>query len=71
MSDSYLQHADHIIRVLNEQKNYKKLKVAENKSTETTSETKELSDNSEEVNTEDKKVVAEIKPISKIKTEAN
>ncbi|MBD1109563.1 DUF4167 domain-containing protein [Pelagibacterales bacterium SAG-MED50] len=71
LSENYLQHADHFTRVLNEQENYKKLKFAENKPTETNSETKELSDNSEEVNTEDKKVVAEIKPISKIKTEAN
>ena len=75
LSENYLQHADHFTRVLNEQENYKKLKFAENKHTETNSETnsetKELSDNSEEVNTEDKKVVAEIKPISKIKTEAN
>ena len=71
LSENYLQHADHFTRVLNEQENYKKLKFAENKSAETNSETKELSYNSEEVNTEDKKIVAEIKPISKIKTEAN
>ena len=49
---------------MNEQENYKKLKFGENKSTETTSETKELSDNSDEVKTEDKKIVAEIKSIS-------
>ena len=68
LSENYLQHADHFTRVLNEQENYKKLKFAENKSTETTSETKELSDNSDEINTEDKKILAEIKPISQIKT---
>ena len=71
LSENYLQHADHFTRVLNEQENYKKLKFAENKSTETTSKTKELSDVSEEVNTKDKKLVAEIKSISKMKTEAN
>jgi hypothetical protein len=56
---------------LNEQENYKKLKFAENKLTENTHETQELSSKSEEINTEDKKIVAEIKPISKKKTEDN
>jgi hypothetical protein len=56
---------------LNEQENYKKLKFAENKSTENTHETQELPKNSKEINFEDKKIVAEIKPISKKKTEAN
>ena len=45
--------------------NYKKLKFTENKPTENTTETVELSDKSGEINTEDKKIVAEIKPISK------
>ena len=64
LSENYLQHADHFTRILNEQENYKRLKFAENKSAETTSEIKELSDNSDEVNTEDKKIVSEIKQIS-------
>ena len=38
LSENYLQHADHFTRILNEQENYKKLKFAENKSTETTHE---------------------------------
>ena len=71
LSENYLQHADHFTRILNEQENYKKLKFAENKSTENASETQELSHKSEEINTEEKKIVAEIKPISKKKTEAN
>ena len=71
LSENYLKHADHFTRILNEQENYKKLKFAENKSTENASETQELSDKSEEINNEDKKVVAEIKPISKKKIEAN
>ena len=70
LSENYFQHADHFTRVLNEQENYKKLKFAENKSTENSSETQELSDKSEEINSRDKKVVAEIKSISK-KIEAN
>ena len=71
LSENYLQHADHFTRVLNEQENYKKLKFAENKSTENTPETQELSSKSDEINSEDEKVVAEIKPISKKKIEAN
>ena len=69
LSENYLQHADHFTRILNEQENYKRLKFAEN-----TTETQELSDKTEEISGEDKsgedkKVVAEIKPISKKKTE--
>ena len=71
LSENYLQHADHFTRILNEQENYKKLKFAENKSTENTPETQELSNKSDEITSEDEKVVAEIKPISKKKTEAN
>jgi hypothetical protein len=59
---------------LNEQENYKRLKFAENKSAENTTETQEFSEKTEEISGEDKsgedkKVVAEIKPISKKKTE--
>ena len=71
LSENYLQHADHFTRILNEQENYKKLKFAENKSPENTHETEELPNNPKEINAEDKKIVAEIKPISKKKTEAN
>ena len=68
LSENYLQHADHFTRILNEQENYKKLKFAENKSTETTAETHELSDKSGKINVEDKKIALEIKPISKKNT---
>ena len=61
LSENYLQHADHFTRILNEQENYKKLKFAENKSTENSSESLELPDKSEQINVEDKKIVAEIK----------
>ena len=64
LSENYLQHADHFTRILNEQENYKKIKFAENKSTENTLETQELSGKSDEIKIEDKKIVAEIKPIS-------
>jgi hypothetical protein len=50
---------------LNEQENYKKVKFAENKSSENNPEIEELSDKSEEVKNEsNKKVVGEIKSIS-------
>ena len=64
LSENYLQHADHFTRILNEQENYKKIKFAENKSTENTLETQELSGKSDEISIEDKKILAEIKPIS-------
>ena len=44
MSENYLQHADHFTRVLNEQENYRKQKFAENKSTETETNTKNTPD---------------------------
>ena len=69
LSENYLQHADHFTRILNEQENYKRQKFAENKSAENNTESQESSVKSEEINVEDKKVVAEIKPISKKKTE--
>ena len=67
LSENYLQHADHFTRILNEQANYKKLKSAENNLDENNIETQELSEKNEEISVEDKKVVAEIKPISKKK----
>jgi len=71
LSENYLQHADHFTRILNEQENYKKLKFAENKAIETATESEELADKSKQINTEEKKIVAEIKTISKKETEAN
>ena len=67
LSENYLQHADHFTRILNEQENYKKLKFAENKSTET----QEVVDKTEEIDLAEKKIVTKIKTISKKETEAN
>lgn len=67
LSENYLQHADHFTRILNEQENYKKLKFAENKSTET----QEVVDKTEEIDVAEKKIVTKIKTISKKETEAN
>ena len=64
LSENYLQHADHFTRILNEQENYRKLKFAENKSNENTTESKEISNKTEEIDADDKKIIAEIKPIS-------
>jgi len=70
LSENYLQHADHFTRILNEQENYKKIKFTENKSSDNTLETEELSNKSEEVENEsNKKVVGEIKPISQKTTD--
>ena len=71
LSENYLQHADHFTRILNEQENIRKLKFAENKSNETTLDTEESSSKSEEINVEEKNVVAEIKDSIKKKTEAS
>ena len=67
LSENYLQHADHFTRILNEQENYRKQKLAENKSTitENSSEPRELNDKIEE------KVVNEIKTEVKQKPEVN
>ena len=71
LSENYLQHADHFTRILNEQENYKKLKFAENKSSETTNETQEVVDKPEEIDVAEKKIVTNIKTISKKETESN
>tara|TARA_Y100000741_G_C18028584_1_gene467263 strand:+ start:132 stop:569 length:438 start_codon:yes stop_codon:yes gene_type:complete len=71
LSENYLQHADHFQRILNEQENYKKLKFAENKPSESVSEPHELVDKSQETNVEEKKIIAEIKAIPEKKTESN
>ena len=71
LSENYLQHADHFTRILNEQENYKKLKFAENKSSEITNETQEVVDKPQEIDVAEKKIVSKIKTISKKETEAN
>ena len=71
LSENYLQHADHFTRILNEQENYKKLKFAENKSSEITNETQEVVDKPQEIGVAEKKIVSKIKTISKKETEAN
>ena len=69
LSENYLQHADHFTRILNEQENYKKLKFAENKSTEIIDKHQELVNKPEEIDAAEKKTVPKIKTISKAETE--
>ncbi|MDC0566087.1 DUF4167 domain-containing protein [Candidatus Pelagibacter sp.] len=65
--ENYLQHADHFTRVLTEQENYRKQKFAENKS----NEIEKVPDSKELIDKVEEKVVAEIKPTTKEKPEAN
>ena len=68
LSENYLQHADHFTRIVSEQENYRKQKIAENHivepeiDTKNTTETKELTE---------KKVIDEIKTEVKEEAEAN
>ena len=75
LSENYLQHADHFTRILNEQENYRKQKIAENKSLdrETTVETTVETTTESEGLTEqvEKKVLAETKTEVKKKVEAS
>ena len=71
LSENYLQHADHFTRILNEQESYRKLKFSENKPIETANESQILADKPEEVDGDEKKIITEIKTISKKKIESN
>ncbi len=71
LSENYLQHADHFTRILNEQENLRKLRFAENKQIESTPNTTETNNKSEEISSENKNVVTEIKTSIKNKSEAS
>ena len=60
LSENYLQHADHFTRVLSEQENYRTQKIAENKTLNIETDTK---------NTLETKELTEKKAIVQIKTE--
>ena len=70
LSENYLQHADHFTRILSEQEKYKKMKFAENKAVETSSDLQEIPVKSEEIDVSKKNIVSEIKETDKKKTEA-
>jgi len=71
LSENYLQHADHFMRILNEQENLRKIKYSEDKSSEATLDLENKSNKSEEIHQDEKSVVTEIKPSAKQKTETN
>ena len=60
LSENYLQHADHFTRVLSEQENYRTQKIAENKTLDIETDTK---------NTLEPKELTKKKTIVEIKTE--
>jgi len=60
LSENYLQHADHFTRVLSEQENYRSQKIAENKTINIDTDTK---------NTPEPKELTKKKTIVEIKTE--
>ena len=61
LSENYLQHADHFMRILNEQENLRKSKFSENKTSDTSLDTGDMDNKSEEIHTDEKNIVAEIK----------
>ena len=68
LSENYLQHADHFMRILSEQENQRKIKFLDNNN-ETTLDNEDVSSKSKEIQSDEKKVVAEIKTDIKQKTE--
>jgi hypothetical protein len=70
LSENYLQHADHFSRILSEQEKYKKMKFAENKAVETSSDLQEIPVKSKEIDVSKKNIVSEIEETSKKKTES-
>ena len=71
LSENYLQHADHFMRILNEQENQKKIKFSDNKTKETNLDIGENNSKSQEINSDEKNVLAEIKTTTKEKTETS
>ena len=71
LSENYLQHADHFMRILNEQENQKKIKFSDNKTNETNLDIGENTSKSQEINSDEKNVLAEIKTTIKQKTETS
>ena len=71
LSENYLQHADHFMRILNEQENQKKIKFSDNKSNETNLDIQDNGSKSQEINSDEKNILAEIKTTIKQKTETS
>ena len=75
LSENYLQHADHFTRILNEQERYRKEKFLENKTSNSTLPSTEISNkvnvSAEEDSIKETKKVAEVKRVSKKQAEAS
>ena len=61
LSENYLQHADHFMRILNEQEILRKNKFSENKTNDADLETEDKNNNSKNIKTDEKIIVSEIK----------
>ena len=61
LSENYLQHADHFMRILNEQEILRKNKFSENKTNDADLETEDKNNNSKNIKTDEKSIVSEIK----------
>ena len=70
LSENYFQHADHFTRILNEQENLRKNRLAENVANEVIIDTEKTKNISTETDVEKEKVVTEIKSPVKNKKEA-
>ena len=68
LSENYLQHADHFMRILNEQENFRKIKYPDDKTNKPTLDLENKDNQSEEIHQDEKNVVTEIKPSVKQKT---
>ena len=61
LSENYLQHADHFMRILNEQEILRKNKFSENKTNDTNLEPDNKDNVSDKTKVDEKNIVAEIK----------
>ena len=71
LSENYFQHADHFTRVLSEQENYRKQKIAENHIIDPQIDTKNKTETKELTEKKEKKVIDEIKTEVKEEAEVN
>ena len=71
LSENYLQHADHFTRILNEQENLRKNRLAENMNNENNLDTEKIKNKSVEIDMKEENIVAEINSSIKNKSEAS
>ena len=71
LSENYLQHADHFTRILNEQENLRKNRLAENMNNENNLDTEKIKNKSVEIDMKEENIVAEINSSIKNKSVAS